>query len=375
MKPIHWDDGTRFDDPNAYWGFRLEPGDPGYVVPAPSPDESTHTNRRTMSSNATPPNRNVLQALARKMHSGQIVHEATVGLHHHLAAAMDAALKALEGDGAAAPGSAASKGAQLIYREAVHDTNDAEAALKALSNGAVKTWLDGYRKVIEGIHGAKASANWQSAGFPAGTTAVPRKHDERLTLLTAARAYLAGHASYEVSLPQASGTPLAITAAQALALRGSMVTAQTLIATRETAQTDAKTTRDADESALFTEVSETIAELRDLLSDTDPRWELFGLNIPANPNPPEGVSDLTLTAAGPGRELATWSYAVRAEYYRLFLKRVGTDPEFVNLTDPKDLEFTLKDLTPGSTIEVYLIPANDGGEGPASPTVTKVVGA
>jgi hypothetical protein len=54
---------------------------------------------------------------------------------------------------------------------------------------------------------------------------------------------------------------------------------------------------------------------------------------------------------------------VRAEYYRVFLKRVGIDAEFVNVADPKDLEYTLKGLTAGSTIEVYVVPMNDGGAG------------
>lgn len=47
MKPIRWDDGSRWDDPNLRWGdpsYRLEPGDPGYVAP-PSPPQP----RRTMS--------------------------------------------------------------------------------------------------------------------------------------------------------------------------------------------------------------------------------------------------------------------------------------------------------------------------------------
>ena len=125
----------------------------------------------------------------------------------------------------------------------------------------------------------------------------------------------------------------------------------TLINTRTTVQETCKQARDADVKALYAEVSSTIAELRDLLSDTDPRWELFGLNIPANPNPPEGVTTFTLTSAGTGRELGQWSYAVRAEYYRMFLQRVGVDADFANVEDPRDLEFTLKGLTPGTVIK------------------------
>jgi len=114
-------------------------------------------------------------------------------------------------------------------------------------------------------------------------------------------------------------------------------------------------------------VSSTISELDDLLEATDPRWEIFGLNIPANPNPPESVATLSVTTSGTGRELSTWSYAVRAEYYRVFLKRVGVDTEFIKVADPRDLEYTVKDLTPGTSIELYVVPMNDGGPGAASP--------
>ncbi|MCB1089631.1 MAG: fibronectin type III domain-containing protein, partial [Verrucomicrobiae bacterium] len=82
-----------------------------------------------------------------------------------------------------------------------------------------------------------------------------------------------------------------------------------------------------------------------------------------------------LTYAGTGRELAAWGYATRATGYRFFLKREGIDAEFVNVADPKDLEYTIKSLTPGDTISAYVVPMNAAGEGPASGIVTKVVGA
>ena len=67
--------------------------------------------------------------------------------------------------------------------------------------------------------------------------------------------------------------------------------------------------------------------------------------------------------------------AVRAEYYRLFLQRIGLDPDFVNVAAPRELEFTIKDLPANTVIRVYVVPMNDGGAGPASPTAEKVVGA
>ena len=47
MKFIHYGDGTRYGDPNVYWGspsYRLEPGDPGYVAYSLPATNTKHTN-------------------------------------------------------------------------------------------------------------------------------------------------------------------------------------------------------------------------------------------------------------------------------------------------------------------------------------------
>ncbi len=379
MRPILWDDGTRWDDINARWSdpsFVLEPGDEGYRIPSPPPGtiSKTKTNKKTMSSNATPRNQDLLSNLARRIHAGQVSDGASVGLLHHLAPEMDASIKKLDGDPSAIAGSAANKGSQLVYRESILASQDADGDLAVLSESTVKLWLEGYQRVMDGVHGLKANAGWQAAGFAPGTTAVPRPHGERLSLLIAARAYLGAHPSFEVTLPQNTGPGLEITSVKALELQAMMTAANTNIGIGSALQTAAKITRDADVNALYDEVSATIAELRDLLADNDARWEIFGLNIPANPNPPGAVTSLTITAAGTGRELFSWPYAVRVEYFRVFLKRVGIDVDFVNVADARDLEYIAKGLLPGTTIEGFVVPMNDGGAGPASPTVSKVVG-
>ncbi|MEQ1862351.1 MAG: hypothetical protein ABMA13_20725, partial [Chthoniobacteraceae bacterium] len=268
MRTLRWGDGTKWGDINARWGspsYVLEPGDPGYRVPAPEDAPPSHTkpNKHPMSSNATPQNRIILLSLAHSIHDGQVTHAASVGLMHHLAPGMDALIKKLEGDPAADPASAANKGSQLVYRECVDATGDAEAALRTLSDTTVKTWLEGYRTVMQGIHGKKANDGWVAAGFPQGSTGVPRNHDARRTLLGAARAYLTAHPTYEASLPQPTGPALAITAARALTLQTEMQTAATLINTRDAEQSSCKAMRDGDVNALYEEVSETIGELRD----------------------------------------------------------------------------------------------------------------
>lgn len=380
MRTVTFDGGFRFDDPNTFWGdpsYQLEPGDPGYIPTAPpggaaSPNQTK--NKAMSASNETPRNQSILLPLAADMLAGQVALQDSVGLHHHRDTTLEPRILALKGDPGAAPGSNANKGSQLVYKLADDAAGDAASAMKTLSDGTVRVLLLGYRAVMEGVHGKKLNAGWAAAGFTEGT-AVPQNHDKRHTLLTTMRSYLAANPTQEVTLPQPGGTTLAVTAANALAVLGQFNTARTLVNNADATAALSKQLRTADVDALFDEVSGTTAELRGLLAADDARWESFGLNIPASPNPPEALTDLTLTAAGTGKELAQWQRARRATYYRIFLKVQGVDDEFRFVDRDSDLEYTLKDLPPGSTIAVYVVAANEGGEAAPSPTVTKVVGA
>jgi hypothetical protein len=297
-----------------------------------------------------------------------------IGLHHHRDTTLNAAILKLEGDPAAAPGSNANKGSQLVYKTCEDAARDARSALKALSDGAVKTLLMAYRDVLERIHGRKHNAGWSAAGFTQNLR-IPENHEQRQSLLAAMRSYLAANTGHEATLPQPSGPPLEVTAAAAQALGVTFQAAFDLVNTKEADQANCKNLRDADLRGLFDEVSGTTRELGGLLADDDPRWETFGLNIPANPNPPEPVSAATLTAVGTGREELAWPAATRATYYRLFLKVHGVDADFQFIKRDSDLDHTFTGLTPGATISAYVIAANPGGEAAPSPTVTKVVGA
>ena len=377
MKPVTWDSGVSWDDPNLRWGdpsYLLEPGDPGYVNTAPATSGGT-ARKGTRTMNETPENQKVLLALAKKMRAGAASLQDTIGLHHHRDTTLNAAILKLEGDPAAPAGSNANKGSQLVYKTCEDAARDARSALKALSDGTVKTLLTAYRDVLERIHGRKHNAGWSAAGFTDGVS-VPREHDKRQSLLAAMRSYLAANPTHEASLPQPdSEPPLAVTAAEALALGATFQTAFDLVNTKEAEQANCKNLRDADLRALFDEVSGTINELGELLAADDPRWETFGLNIPAHPNPPEPVSAATLTSVGTGREELTWPAATRATYYRLFLKIHGVDADFQFIKRDSDLDHTFTNLTPGATISAYVIAANPGGEAVPSPTVTTVVGA
>lgn len=380
MKPLRWGDNVKWGDKNARWGspsYLLEPGDVGYVhdgaadgTISPKPKSNT-----MKANNETPRNPKVLTSLAYDIHDGMATLQDVIGLHHHRTTTLMPAILKLEGDPAAAVGSNANKGSQLVFKECTDVLGNVTAAMVALSNGAVKTLLTGYRKVMEGVHGRTFNAGWAAAGFTNNTTAVPVPHDERLALLAAMRAYLVAHPTYETNLPQPAPAPaLAITAAAALALHGQFTAARALINTTSADQELCKNLRDADLEALYQQVSGSIGEIRGQLPADDPRWESFGLNIPANPTPPEVVTGLTLTAAGPGKLLAAWLHARRATAYRVFQKVIGVDTEFHFVERVQDLEFTLKGLTAGQTVAVQVAAVNEGGDAAVSVAVEALVG-
>ncbi|MBE7497620.1 MAG: hypothetical protein HS117_21955 [Verrucomicrobiaceae bacterium] len=379
MRIIRFDEGFRLDDPNSRFGatddapaYQLEPGDPGYVNTAPTTGAAT-TRKGTQTMNETPENRKELLALTKNMRTGATQLQDVIDLHHFRADRINTAILKLEGDPAAAPGSNANKGSQLVYKMAEDATQDARAAMIAQSDGPVKTLLMAYREAMQGVHGRTRNAGWAAAGFTS-STAVPRDHDERASLLAAMRSYLAAHPEHEMSKPQPSGPPLQVTAAAALALGTTFQAALDFVGTCEGTQEQCKNLRDADHQGLYDVASGLTAELRNVLPDDDPRWENFGLNIPAHPNPPQSVTGLTLTSAGTGKERAEWNPAVRATYNRIFIKVHGVDEDFRFLARDRDSDHLISNLPPGATISVYIVAANAGGEAAPSPTVTKVVG-
>ena len=116
-----------------------------------------------------------------------------------------------------------------------------------------------------------------------------------------------------------------------------------------------------------------ISELGQLLSDDDPRWEDFGLNVPGNPSAPQPVAAVTLEALSNHRVGVAWPYAVRAIRYRIETLIMGVDTEFQGRGSLQDLEAILKGFTTGQTVKVRVIAGNDGGGAATSPEATATV--
>src|SRR4051794_14690531 len=67
MRPVHWDEGFHYDDPNLFWGdeqsYYLEPGDVGYVsAPPTSRVPKPRKNKSTMNADYVPQSYKNLQA-------------------------------------------------------------------------------------------------------------------------------------------------------------------------------------------------------------------------------------------------------------------------------------------------------------------------
>ena len=130
--------------------------------------------------------------------------------------------------------------------------------------------------------------------------------------------------------------------------------------------------RDAAVEALKTRMRGVISELDQLLGDTDPRWDAFGLNAPGAAETPDTPEALVLTPGAPGTLLADWADARLAARYRVWILIVGVDTDFRPAATVTDSDATLPVLGSGKTVRVRVTAVNDAGESTPSATVEAV---
>lgn len=325
-----WDQGT-WDSPSA---------------PAVLPTKKRKTNRRTMASNPTPDNNDILRALADRMADGCHTHETTIGILRNTEAVMRAAIAALS-----------TAETQLGLKKSAVST--AYDALQAVDDAGYDC-LNNCKLRLRQVLGERWSAAWEPTGFPGQSTAVPDKADVRFTLLDKLK-------NYFTAVPASENAGMGATAALCGTAWTAISDARQVVANAEEAQTTAFNARTAAADALRKRVRGLIAELEDLIADDDPRWEAFGLNIPANPSAPEPVAGVTAAALGNGRIEVSYPYAVRAIRYRIETFITSVDTEWQNKASAKDLEVILKNFTAAQVVKIRVIASNDGGDAAPSP--------
>ena len=332
-----WDTGT-WDS-----GFWDEPAAPLFPI---APPKKRKTNRRTMASNPTPDNPDILRALADRLADGCHTHEVTIGILQNKEASIRAAIAALV---AADLDLGIKKHAVSTAYDEVQVADD--AGLVVLTNCKLRLG----QKL-----GQRWSSAWEPTGFPSGSTAVPRTQDERFALLGALKAYF-------TAVPANESAEMGATAALCDAAQTTLSDKRQAVVDAEVALNAAFAVRTAAIDALRKRVRGLINELESLIADDDLRWEAFGLNIPANPSAPEPVTSVTAATLGNGRVEVSWPYATRATRYRVETFITGVDTEWQNKASAKDLEVILKGFTAAQVVKIRIIAFNDGGDAAPSP--------
>jgi hypothetical protein len=127
--------------------------------------------------------------------------------------------------------------------------------------------------------------------------------------------------------------------------------------------------RDAAATALGNCLGGLVEELGRLLAADDPRWHQFGLNMPSDPETPEGVEGVVVTPGAPGVLHLDWPDTRRAQHYNVWVQVVGVDADFRKADRRDESDATLAGLPAGATVNVKVTAGSDAGEGPASAVV------
>lgn len=326
-------------------------------------DGTTHP-QSSMIKNALPQNPARLLALAENCADGAHQLEDVIPLKLIREADLRAHLLTLVGDLAATP----------IVPGLIYLCEGAETALKqakaarTATDKEVRRFLTDTRARLALYLGAAASATWGPTGFLSGSGSsnkVPRTQGARLQCLAQVAAFLSAHPAWEQ--PAGTDAPV-VTAARAVHLHTQLSDARSLANTRAKAKRDAKLARDHAFAALRTDLSALTRELSRALPANDPRWEAFGLTIPAHPRPPEAATALELSGAGPTRIHAEWQPGRRSVSARVMIQILGVDAAFRQYGKSRSRDSLLiKGLPTGATVRVKILCRRGSLEAPDGP--------
>ena len=309
-------------------------------------------NRRTMASNPTPDDDDVALALAEDLADGCNALEVTLGIKQNTEAVIRAAIDAV-------------LSARQAHATKLQTLRDRVADQQA-ADTAGTTNLTGCQLRFSLLFGKHFNSQWSLAGWPGQTTSIPTLQDQRFTLLNKMKIYFTAN-------PASESADMGATAALCNTAHTNISNARAQVNLAETAEGNAFKARNDAMKVLRKRIRGLINELTQLLAEDDQRWESFGLNIPANPSPPVGIANLTLTTPATKKIHCLWTYATRMNGTRIKTKRQGIDTLWINAGTADGLEKTLEGFAPGDVVDVQVFPYNDGGDGPGSPVRTITV--
>lgn len=240
----------------------------------------------------------------------------------------------------------------------------AQAALDAKSEEAA-VFITVVRDVLKPKLGNRYSVAWDQVGFFNRTLAVPRPVAKRQGLLKSIELYLTANPAAEI-VDVATHT-------MAADLYQALSACVDTVAKAQSDQRSKTAARDAASAALDKRLRSLRRELKETLSDNDPRWVEFGFNIPADRSVPAMPEGLTAIAGAVGTAMLSWAHSIGAARYRVFAQKVGVDADFVYVATVGDLSKVIAGLPSGAHVKFRVTAANEAGESLPSEPVELVV--
>ncbi|MDB6026346.1 MAG: hypothetical protein JWM68_2569 [Verrucomicrobiales bacterium] len=228
----------------------------------------------------------------------------------------------------------------------------------------VRRFIMATRDILKPIFGSEYNENWDVTGF-VGSIAVPKAQEDLEQLAEKLKLFFAANPTLEVAVRQ-------ITSVQAATLFTAMSNARTAVEDQEAVVQQLMIGRDKAFDTLQIRMRGLIGELTQLLDPMDPLWLAFGLNRPGAIETPDVVENVMVTLIGATTAAAKWTAPPRAEHYRVWMRVVGVDADFVAIASPTDPDVTLESLPANKTIEIAVSAVNNGGEGARSEVITIV---
>jgi hypothetical protein len=255
-------------------------------------------------------------------------------------------------------------GAFNAARSARQTASDAWTA----AQGNIYDWLLGVSNMLATHFGTRWNTQWAQAGFINNTTAIPVKIEDRMGLTLALVNFFTAQPSYEVpSLNQtaAYGTTLRTTAVNAqAAVTAATVTINNIGALWQTAY-----------DTLVKGMRSLIMNLTDKLSDSDPRWLSFGLQMPSTITTPGKPVNLTASLDQTGAIVVQCDAVPLATRYRWRMLLVGLQQDYQLAASTPGPIGSITGVPPGQTAQIIVQAVNNGLQGVASDPITFAVPA
>ncbi|MEO6871388.1 MAG: hypothetical protein ABI233_04110 [Chthoniobacterales bacterium] len=250
----------------------------------------------------------------------------------------------------------------LEFYNSARSSRQAASDLLKTTMADVSAYLSATRKVLTISFGDRGNTMWAQAGFVQPSTAIPRRAQDWLALTLVLVKFFTKHPSYEVASKN-------VTAARGTAARTAAINAQNALQPENVAVRTANHALATAQSALVKSIRYVIKILSGALAANDPRWEAFGLNIPATKTTPPAPTDLTASIMGSSILLACDPNALTERYrWRTMIVGVENKPQLAASTVAPMAE--LKNAAPGVTLSITVQGVNGGAQGKASDPLT-----